>query len=518
MKFPKEEASMSITKTKLMSTAGLIGIGVLVGIIASSNLHWTPTSLASKPDSPAISSPASSVPQAVIDMQNTGKAFTAVAKEVIPCVVSISTSKLIKRTQANEDLPPMFREFFGQGRDVPETEKLQGLGSGVLVSADGYILTNNHVIENADDILVTMSDNNQLEAKKIGADPLTDVAVIKVEGKKFPAARLGDSEQLEVGEWVLAIGSPLDLSLASTVTAGIVSAKGRAIGIIQDQDAQRTGGSSAIENFIQTDAAINPGNSGGALVNLKGEVVGINTAIASRSGGYQGYGFAIPVNLAKKIMNDLIGKGFVTRAWMGISMRPVNEAMSQRFKMDRPKGVLVKDVLKDSPAEKAGLKSLDIILKVDGQEMNKSNEVQNYIALKNPGETVKILVLRDGKEREIAVKLGQKDLGKDEKPESKDEEVPGLGMKLKTLDGDLRSQLDLGSDVKGVVVTDVEAYSAAGDAGIVRGDIITKIEDKPIASVGDYTKAVKQFKKGDVVIFYFQRKDYEDQAFVKIPK
>ena len=203
---------------------------------------------------------------------------------------------------------------------------------------------------------------------------------------------------------------------------------------------------------------------------------------------------------------------------MGISMKPVDEKVSQRFKMERPRGVYVNSVMKDSPAEKAGLKSMDIILKVDGREMNKSNEVQNYIALKNPNDTVTITVLRDGKERDIAVKLGQKDLGKEEKAESKDEEIPGLGMKLKPLDGELRSQLDLDSKIKGIVVTEVEPYGAASDAGIARGDVITRIEDKPITSISDYNRALKQYKKGEVIIFYFQRKDYEDQAFVKIPK
>ncbi len=505
---------MISSRTKRWS-AGFIFIGIIIGIILTTNLNWTPKGFASRVvalDEPSQNKPS----QEVLRLQDTGKAFTAVSREILPTVVSISTSRIVKRSQQEDDFwSPFFKDFFGREFQQPETQRLQGLGSGVIVSKDGYILTNNHVIENADDIKVNLYDNRNFEAKLVGTDPLTEVAVIKIQGENLPVARLGNSDELEVGEWVLAVGNPLQLN--STVTAGIVSAIGRSIGIIQDSEPTE-GGSYAIENFIQTDAAINPGNSGGALVNLKAEVIGINTAIATSTRYYMGYGFAVPINLAKKIMNDLIGKGYVTRAYIGIGMRPVDENVAERFGLDRPRGVRIDQVIKDSPAEKAGLKPLDIILKLDGKETNKSNEIQNAVALKNPGDEVVLTIFRDGKERDVRVKLGQRDTGKETVQEAGDDEMPELGISVIDLDNSVRSELRLGRDDQGVVVSVVTPYSNAADAGIQRGDLITRIEDTQVKSVSDYRKVLRSRPKGKVAIFNIKRENTELYAFVKIPQ
>jgi len=510
---------MRSQKRKIFSIVFFVTVGIVIGVLLTVNLDWTPKGFASK--APVIGSQEPLSPE-LAQMQNFSKAFVAVSKEVLPVVVSISTSKVIKQSPREDLFPPLFREFFKDFQlPEPESQPLQGLGSGVIVSKDGYILTNNHVVKNADDIKITLYDKRRFEAKLVGADPLTDVAVVKIEGHDLPVARLGNSDEVEIGEWVLAVGNPL--YLYSTVTAGIVSAKGRAIGILQSQQEEESEessqGSYAIENFIQTDAAINPGNSGGALVNLKAEVIGINTAIATQTGGYMGYGFAIPINLAKKIMADLIEKGYVTRAWLGIAMRNVDDLVAQRYGMDHPTGVIIEKVMEDSPAEKAGLKPLDIILKIDGKEMNSSNEVQNAIALRKPGEIVTLSILRDGKPMKIQVKLGQRETGKTKTAETSTEEgIPKLGLSVKTLTPELKAQYEEYEDAEGVLVTAVEPNSAGYEAGIRKGDLITQIEDIPITSVSDYKKAIRSFPKGKVIIFHVRRGEDAFHAFVKLPK
>ena len=507
---------MKFQQSKWWSIGGMLVLGAVIGLIFASNFHLTPTSLATHNIiRPVVLGSQEEPTQALLNLQNTSRAFTAVSKEVLPTVVSIATSKIVKRSADQETWPPFWRDLFRMPEESQGTQKLQGLGSGVIVNKDGYILTNNHVIENADDIKVTLYDNRQFEAKVVGRDPLTEVAVIKIDGEDLPVARLGNSDNLEVGEWVLAFGNPLFLN--STVTAGIVSALGRSIDIIQDQNASESGGSYAIENFIQTDAAINPGNSGGALVNLRGEVIGINTAIATRTGGYQGYGFAVPINLAKKIMNDLIKQGYVTRAWVGIGMRTVTSAIAERFKLDRPTGVMIDQVMPGSPAEKAGLKSLDIILTLDGKEINQGNEVQNAVALKDPGDVVVFKILRDGEEQTVKVKLGQRETGK-ETASKTDDELSSLGLNVSNLTDEIRSRLGMYKNDKGVIVTDVKAYSAAADAGIQERDLITQIENHKIENESDYRDAVKKFSKGSVVIFYLKRGNADLHAFVKLPE
>jgi len=513
---------MLSSKTRRWSAAGLIFIGVLAGVIFASNFNWTTRGLANrKIDDPIVLGNQESADDAILQLQNTGKAFTAISKDLLPTVVSIGTERIVRRSNRDQDnWGEIFRDFFGREfrGQVPETQRQQGLGSGVIVSEDGYILTNNHVLENADDIKVTLYDNRIFEGELIGTDPLTEVAILKIDGKDLPVVRLGDSEKIEIGEWVLAFGNPLGLS--STVTAGIVSAKGRDINIIQDASAGQRGGSYAIENFIQTDAAINPGNSGGPLVNLKAEVIGINTAIATRTGYYQGYGFAIPINLAKKIMNDLIEKGYVTRAWLGIGMNDVSEAAAERFGLDRPKGVLISQVMEDSPAAKAGLEELDILMQIEGKEVNHGNEIQNIIALKNPGDTVLLKILRNGKEKNVRVKLGQRDTGRETAQVQEEDELNNVGLTVEPLTSEIRSRLghDYYDGEDGVIVTSVENYGAAYDAAIRARDLLVRIEDTPIRSKSDYRRAIRSFEKGKVVIFYLKRGNADFHAFVKIPE
>ncbi len=504
---------------KLWSVAGFILIGVLVGVVLTANLGWTPRGFAAKSGPPVLGSQ-DAPSDALLQLQNTSKAFTVVSKEVLPTVVSVYTTKVVKASRNREELPPMFREFFGRNFEMPrqEDQAMQGLGSGVIVSADGFILTNNHVIRDADEIKVRLNDRRTFEAKVIGADPLTDVAVIKVDGKNLPVARLGDADKLEIGEWVLAVGNPLNLN--STVTAGIISAMGRQINILRDQDEEASNrGSYAIENFIQTDAAINPGNSGGALVNLRAEVVGINTAIATQTGTYMGYGFAIPIGLARKVMADLIENGYVTRAWLGIAMRNVDDAAAERFGMKAPTGVIVEEIMDDSPARKAGVRPLDVILKIDGKEISSSNEVQGLIALKKPGETVNLAVLRDGRTITVPVKLGQRETGKSAgRTAEAEEDMPKLGLTVQTLGPEVKQQYAEYKSDEGVIVTDVEAAGSAFDAGIRRGDLITTIEDKPVPTLAEYKKVVRSFENGKVVIFKVKSKDRSFHAFVKLPK
>jgi len=502
-----------LTLKKRWSAAGLIFLGIVAGIIFSSQLRLTPAGFAGKvdkSDSEFLGNTSES-PKVAPDPQAVGKAFTVVAKEVLPTVVSISST--IKGTEARGEqhsINDLFRLFEQPQRGERGQRPQRGMGSGVIISSDGYILTNHHVIDKAEDIKVTLYDNRAFKAHLIGTDPLTEIALIQIDCKDLPAIRLGNSDELEIGEWVLAFGNPLNLT--STVTAGIVSAIGRGIDIIRNNTRNIEGGSLAIESFIQTDAAINPGNSGGALVNLNSELIGINTAIATGTGYNNGAGFAVPINLANKIVKDFIKYGHVNRPWLGISMKNVDDIIAARFKMKKPKGVYIDQVLEDTPAEKAGLKFLDIILKVDGKVVNRSNKIQSLIAIKNPGDEIDLTILRKGKEKEITVKLGKR---KEKDVASKKEKIddfPDLGLVVGNIDE--RDQYQL--DYEGVIVEDVKSYSPAYDANIRRGHIITHIEDQPVRSVSEYRRTLRKYKKGDVVIFHLRYRDQKSRAFVKI--
>lgn len=431
------------------------------------------------------------------ELKKTSQAFRSVAKKVTPAVVNISTVQTLKSSRFRFPNDP-FREFFGDDFferffGTPRQFKNRGLGSGVIVTEDGYILTNNHVVGNADEIKVTLSDKREFTAKVVGTDPKSDIAVIQIKGKDLPVAKLGNSDEIEVGDWVIAIGNPFGLS--QTVTAGIISAKGRSNMGITDY-----------EDFIQTDAAINPGNSGGPLVNLEGEVIGINTAIFSRSGGYQGIGFAIPINMARGIMQGLIEHGKIVRGWLGVVIQPVTEDIAKSFGLDKPQGVLIGDVQEKSPAEKAGLKRGDIIIRFANQEVNDPTQLRNAVVATPVGKEVPIEILRNGRSQIMMVKIAELPAEIGQVSASSEKGVSELGIRVQSLTPEIASQLGYEGD-SGVIVVDVEPGSPADESGLRRGDLIKEVNRQEINNLSDYDKALSQLTKTDQVLLLIRRGD-----------
>ncbi|MBF89102.1 MAG: protease [Candidatus Marinimicrobia bacterium] len=423
--------------------------------------------------------------------------FSEVAKNVNPAVVTITSERVQKEQFRNP-----FEEFFGDEYFryyAPERERRsQALGSGVIVDAfNGFIITNNHVIQDADEISIILIDEREFEAEIIGSDPKSDIAVLKIEADNLSSVGLGDSDNLDVGEWVLAIGSPFSANLSHTVTAGIVSAKGRSsvIGGVDYQD------------FIQTDAAINPGNSGGALVNLDGELVGINTAIAT--GGYMrsnaGVGFAIPSNLAKNIMNDLISEGRVIRAWLGVFIQDVNDGIAKALDLPDRSGAVVTEVVDDSPAEKAGFKVEDVIIEFSGTKVRDSSHLKNLVSSSQPETKEPVGIIRNGRKRTLRVDLV-------ELPEedvifaSKPPPSYSLGMRVEDLDTAMLRQFRLNKDEVGVVVVEVEASSVASRSGIQPGDIIKRIGDNDINSAREFRNVISKLDVKDSILLLIKRR------------
>jgi serine protease Do len=422
--------------------------------------------------------------------------FVMLAKKMRPIVVNISTTQVNEGRGSQEFGNPFgeedpfndfWRRFFG-GPAPRGPQRQRSLGSGFIIDADGSILTNNHVVENAQKIVVKLSDDQEYEAKVIGRDPKTDIAIIKINVKtNLAAASLGDSDGLEVGEWVVAIGNPFGLD--STVTSGIVSAKGRHIG------------QGPYDNFIQTDASINPGNSGGPLINLKGEVIGINTAIFSRSGTNIGIGFAIPINLVKELLPQLRGKGKVTRGYLGVLIQKVTPDIAESLGMDKSYGALVANVSKDGPAEKAGVKVGDVIVEFDGKEIKDSGDLPIIVARTPVEKKVRMKVLRDKKEVVLTVSVGEL---KEEEVAAAVPEKGELGMTVQRLTPQIAESLGL-EKADGVVVTAVEPGSAADEAGIRRGDVILEVDRKPIRNLEEYRKSIAGIRKGKGVLFLVRR-------------
>ncbi|HEX5774235.1 MAG TPA: DegQ family serine endoprotease [Geomobilimonas sp.] len=423
--------------------------------------------------------------------------FVVLARELKPTVVNISTAKVItpqkrwKRPSPSPFGTDPFEDFFERFlEEMPQRpRKERSLGSGFIISSDGYILTNNHVVAGANEIKVKLADGREFRGEIKGLDEKLDMALIKIDAKEqLPAAVLGDSDGIQIGEWVMAIGNPF--GLAETVTAGIVSAKGRVIG------------SGPYDDFIQTDASINPGNSGGPLFNAQGEVIGINTAIVA---GGQGIGFAIPVNMAKNIIPQLRDKGRVTRGWLGVSVQVITPELAQSFGLSEAKvGALVTDVVKDSPADKGGVKPGDIILEFDGKQVHEMNELPRLVAVTSVGKKVPLKVLRNGKHQNITVVVER--LGDGEEGGGPVSAMDRLGITVRELTRELAVQLNA-KEVQGVVVAEVKSGSAAEDAGIVKGDIIREIDGVKLATVADYEKALAAHKKGTVLRLLLRRGD-----------
>lgn len=426
-----------------------------------------------------------------------------VAEMTMPAVVNINTDKVVDRAENPFFNDPMFRRFF----DIPEhrERRERSLGSGVVISADGFIVTNNHVVEDADVINVQFNSRESYQAELIGTDPQTDVALIKIEpGRDLPFLEFGNSDALRVGERVMAVGNPF--GVGQTVTMGIVSAKGRSIGLMDYED------------HIQTDASINPGNSGGALVNMRGELVGINSAIMSRSGSSAGVGFAIPAHMARRIMEQLKEHGEVKRAWLGVITAEVDQTMAEALGMDRPRGVLMSEVNADTPAEKAGIKEGDVILQVDGKPVDSISQLRNTISLAGVGHECDLLILRDGKEKHLTVKLAEmpSDLTASRSTREGRTNDEGLeGVTVSEITDAVRRQLELDEDLRGVVVTDVERTSNAWHRGLRRGDVIIEVARKPVANLDDYEELV-QVNPDRPVLLKVQRG--EQSLMIAVPR
>lgn len=413
-------------------------------------------------------------------------AIVNIAERTNPTVVTITTQRTVREQVRNP-----FSFFFDDPRQNQERERqVSGLGSGVIVdSGEGYIVTNNHVIENADEINVRLFNGDEYEAEIVGTDPGSDVAVLKVNVPDLPAVPLGNSDNIRVGEMVLAIGSPLQERFAHTVSQGIVSASGRSfLGLNQ------------FENYIQTDAAINPGNSGGALVNLDGELIGINTAIASRSGGSQGIGFAIPVNMVKDVMQALIEDGRVARGFLGITMGgEVDRTMARALGMDSPRGFIVGDITSGGPADRAGVKSGDVLVSLNGERIRDFYDFRVAIANMVPGTEVELEIFRDGENMEITVELGELDADDIAGLESEEREelIERLGFEVDDLTDNLRQQLRLQPEVNGVVVSGINQRSAAYRQGLREGDVITQIGNQPVENENQFYSLMNDFVQSE---------------------
>ncbi len=426
-------------------------------------------------------------------LRDLSDAFAKVAAQAKPGVVALMTERTVSVNNPFFGTP--FRFYFDAPDRFPREEReyqQQGQGSGVIVRYNGesYILTNNHVIKGAEEIRVEMTDGRSFDAAVLGTDPKTDIAVLQPDIDDLPTLPLGNSDELRVGEWVLAIGNPFGLE--HTVTSGIVSALGRQNGLLLRQE--------GYEDFIQTDAAINPGNSGGALINLKGELVGINTAIVSRSGGYQGIGFAVPTNMVSHVMGNLIEYGEVRRGLLGVMIRDLDEDMAQAMGAKKGRGVLVDQVVEDGPADDANLEHGDIILEVDGEAMQSSAMLRNQISQTKPGTEVELLVLRDGKQRTVSVVLGQLEssveVAADEIPTKR---TARLGLEVQNLNPDLAEKLGYGGE-EGVIISHVVRGSPAERKGLRGGDLIVEVNRVRVSNISEYEETISRVGPGEVVL------------------
>jgi serine protease Do len=434
------------------------------------------------------------VPRQIME---TGRAFSDIVNAVSPSVVNISTTKVVRKETGPFFDDPFF-DFFTPFHDfgAPKKWKERSLGSGVIVSPDGYIITNNHVVEKADEIKVTLFDKRVFKGRIVGADPKTDVAIIRIDASNLPVLSWGNSDKLQVGEFVLAIGSPYGLS--NTVTMGIISAVGRAnVGIADYED------------FIQTDAAINPGNSGGPLVNITGELIGINTAIFSRTGGYQGIGFAVPSNMVRLVMDQLIQKGKVTRGWIGVTIQELTPELAQQFGLKKSKGALVSDIVKDSPAARSGINRGDIIVEFNGKEVKDVSSLRNLVSQSKAGSNITLKILRSGKELTVQVNVLElprevAEVVPDTLPNESEAKVL-TGLAVMDLSREIIRQLGFSREEKGVVVVRVEPGSPADEAEIKKGDIIKEINKREIDNLTTFNKVLTSIKRNESMLLFINR-------------
>jgi serine protease Do len=419
--------------------------------------------------------------------------FAELADKLSPTVVNVKVTKVEQTSYQGQHFQgDPFGDFFGRFFEGmpqgPKNYRSQGAGSGVIISKDGYLLSNNHVVEDAKEVTVTLADKKEYDAEIVGRDPKTDLAVLKIEAEKdLPAAVLGDSENVQVGDWVVAIGNPFGLN--HTVTSGIVSAKGRVIG------------AGPYDDFIQTDASINPGNSGGPLFNMNGEVIGINTAIIPQG---QGIGFAIPVDTAKPLIPQLVSHGEITRGYLGVNIQTITPDLAKALDIKEVEGALVADVVAESPADKSGIERGDIIVNFNGKNIKDSQDLPAKVAATPVGEEAKVTVLRDGKEKQLVVTVGKLSSDNEHFASSSDSSKGKWGMQLHELSPQIEEQFHLKAD-QGVAVVGVEPGSAAAEAGIRQGDVIVEVNRKVVASVGDVKEEIKQAEDKDHLLLLVQR-------------
>ncbi|MFQ5587679.1 MAG: DegQ family serine endoprotease [Nitrospiria bacterium] len=476
---------------RIVFSAFLLFAGVIAGVMLSSKFRIVPSG-------EAVGNEAHIKPNGIIKSE---KAFVSVAKSVTPVVVNISTTRRANKGSSEFPLTEPLRRFFKDnfGRQKPHERKGDGSGSGVIIESDGLIVTNNHVIEDADAIKVLLSDNREFIGTVVGTDPKSDLAVIRINAKGLPTIPWGDSSTLQVGEYILAVGNPFGLT--QTVTMGIVSAVGRAnIGLADYED------------FIQTDAAINPGNSGGAMVNIQGELVGINTAIFTRSGGYMGIGFAVPSDMVRSIIGSLVKSGKVVRGWLGVAIQEVTPQIAQGFGLQETKGALVSEVMTGSPAEKAGFRTGDVILSFGGEAVEDTNQLRHIVAKALAGDHVKVELIRDQKKINLKVIIEVQPNNLFAKRNQQRQPGPDTsavlsGVTVSALTENLAKELNLEGPLSGVVVMTVQPGSHAAESGLRRGDLIIEVNRVSIEGVDDYEKALSKADREQPLLLLVRRQD-----------
>ncbi len=468
---------------RLFTTSIFIKTCLMLGFICSFNLWYWSNTYATQ----------SKISQQSIDMlTKMGQAMAEIAEAVKPAIVNISTTRTMKVQERVNPFfnDPFFKKFFGDQFKTPKERKTISLGSGVIVDSKGYILTANHVVQGAEEINVTLSDKKEFKGTIIGTDAKSDIAVIKIDTDHLQTIKWGDSDKLRVGETVLAIGSPYGLS--QTVTMGIVSAVGRAnVGIAEYED------------FIQTDAAINPGNSGGAMVNVKGELVGINTAIFSTSGGYQGIGFAVPSNMANIVMQSLIKNGKVIRGWLGVSVQVITPELSKQFNLKEEKGALVGDVIEGGPAGEAGIQRGDVIIEYDGKKIDEPYQLRNMVANTSPGKDVELKIIKESRTETKKVTIDEPP-AEILKPSTSGYNNFLKGVTVQDLSTEIYSSLNLPKRLKGVIVSDIDEDSPSAMA-LTQGDVIQEINRQKITDIKDYENVASKIKPGEDILLYVFR-------------